>query len=128
MLIYYDKKSHWSNPLLLCRILAMKQILETFSPEVSTPLVGDEIQKKTLFPKKPEKVFDVHGYYEDEISGKMKFVFAFSADRHFTHIKVITGKGQQILFSEVKRILLRMQKNAEISRFTNDEGSFNIYI
>lgn len=106
----------------------MKELFLTFSPEISDDRVGDRLQASFVYPLKPEKVFDLHGYFEDEISGKMEYIFLFSEERKFSHIKIITGKGRKILFKKVLSLLRKKEENSEISGFSSDQGSFTIYL
>ena len=103
----------------------MKEILQKFPPQENNNKKED---KKSIFITKPQKVFDLHGYWESEISGKIDFIWEFSHSKNYSRIKIVTGKGKQILFLEVKRILKMKQNKKLLSHFEYDEGSFEIWL
>lgn len=108
----------------------MKDLLENFSPEISSELIGEEIRetRSKTFSNNIEKVFDLHGYFESEISDKILFILDFCYSHHLSHIKIVTGKGKQILFSEVLRNLKSLKKEEKIAHYTFDEGSFEVFV
>ena len=107
----------------------MKKILQKFSPEISSELVGERLEETFEYPNKAQKVFDLHGFYKSEISGKLDFIWNFCQHKNYCRIKIITGKGKLILFSEVKRLLsLKKKQEYCIYHFSHDEGSFEIFL
>lgn len=105
----------------------MKKVLQKFSPEISSHLVGETIEEIFPYPTRPQKVFDLHGYYEAEISGKLDFIWEFCKHKNYSRIKIITGRGKQILFTEVKRLLSQQKNQNFLHHFSYDEGSFDIF-
>jgi len=108
----------------------MKELLRKFPPDVCSKYHEDDkhdTSHHSIFVTKPQKVFDLHGYWESEISGKMDFIWEFSDNKHYSRIKIVTGKGKQILFSEVKRILTQKYNKKLLSHFEYDEGSFEVW-
>ena len=106
----------------------MKKLLKNFSPEISSELVGEELEEKKVYPTKAEKVFDLHGFTQEEAKSRIIWIFKYAEYKYFSRIKIITGKGKQILFSLVKNSLTLYKKSKKIQHFTHDDGSFDIFI
>jgi DNA-nicking Smr family endonuclease len=106
----------------------MKELLKKFSPPISSHLVGDTLEEKKVYPSKAQKVFDLHGFTQDESKTKLEWIFEYSIYNKFSRIKIVTGKGKQIIFSLVKNTLQNKKNSGKIIHFTHDEGSFDVFL
>ena len=94
----------------------MKVILEKFSPPMTNCRVGDEVFSPKSYPSIPEKVFDFHGYIQDEIPRKITWTVEYSYKKKLSYIRIVTGVGKNIIFSKtLQSIKAEQKKDKKIS-------------
>ena len=100
-----------------------------FSPPFSSENVGDDISQQKIYPQKYELLLDLHGEYEYEAISRTENFLQKAKRENFKKIRILTGKGEGILFSAIKRLLNKEKERKIIYDFKDfQESSFDVFL
>lgn len=105
----------------------MKLLLEKFSPRICNEKVGDNIFIPQIPPTIPEKVFDIHGYIQEEIPQKINWILEYSKSKNYSRIRIITGVGKNIIFSRTVKVLRKIEEEYRKISITPSTGVIEVF-